>query len=112
MAGKRNGVREWIFQRISNVVIIAFAIFYLAMLASNGAYTYDAWVATHSAMWFKVLASVALVFVAGNSILAGWQIGTDYTQKVPVAGFAPIFHGFYIIVSIACLLFGMRLLWM
>jgi hypothetical protein len=46
-----------------------------------------------------------------NSLLAGWQIGTDYTQKVPVAGFGVIFHSFYTLVSIAMLVFGLYILW-
>jgi succinate dehydrogenase hydrophobic anchor subunit len=65
----------------------------------------------HDATWFKVYSTVTLLIVMANSLLAGWQIGTDYTQKVPVAGFGVIFHSFYTLVSIAMLVFGLYILW-
>ena len=65
----------------------------------------------HDATWFKVYSTLTLLIVMANSLLAGWQIGTDYTQKVPVAGFGVIFHSFYTLVSIAMLVFGLYILW-
>jgi succinate dehydrogenase hydrophobic anchor subunit len=65
----------------------------------------------HDATWFKVYSTVTLLIVMANSLLAGWQIGTDYTQKVPVAGFGVIFHSFYTLVSISMLVFGLYILW-
>ncbi|MCC2607451.1 succinate dehydrogenase, hydrophobic membrane anchor protein [Planctobacterium marinum] len=108
---KRNGVNEWIFQRVSNVLIFCYAIFYIVNVLSMGEVTYDAWVALHSATWFKLYSTVTLVIVMLNAILAGWQIGTDYTQKVPVPGFSVIFHSFYTIVTLIFLVAGLCILW-
>lgn len=107
----RNGIREWVFQRISNVVIFAYGIFYILMVMSMGDVNYSQWVAMHSGTMFKVVSTIALVIAMLNSLLAGWQIGTDYTQKVPVPGFGFIFHAFYTVVSIIFLLLGFKILW-
>jgi succinate dehydrogenase / fumarate reductase membrane anchor subunit len=109
---KRNGVYEWIFQRVSSVLIFAFAAFYIATVIFMEQLNYDNWVALHSALWFKVYATATLVIVMLNAILAGWQIGTDYTQKVPVAGFATLFHGFYIGVTLMFLAAGIYIIWL
>lgn len=111
MTFKRNGVKEWIFQRFSNVLILVFSAVYLGLILTMPELNYGSWVAMHQAMWFKVFASFTLVVVMLNSVLAGWQIGTDYTQKVPVPGFSFVFHSFYLLVSAAFLLFGLYILW-
>ncbi|MEM0910339.1 MAG: succinate dehydrogenase, hydrophobic membrane anchor protein, partial [Pseudomonadota bacterium] len=84
---KRNGIREWVFQRVSNVMIFAYGIFYITMVLSMGDVNYADWVAMHSGAVFKIVSSVVLVVTMLNSLLAGWQIGTDYTQKVSIPGF-------------------------
>lgn len=108
---KRNGVTEWIFQRVSNLAIFIFAAVYIGLILNMQTVDYPSWKALHDATWFKLYASFTLVLVMLNSILAGWQIGTDYTQKVPVPGFGPLFHGFYTLVSLAFMAFGLYILW-
>lgn len=112
MSFNRNGVREWLFQRFSNVLIFVFAGIYIGSILTLDNIDYATWQAMHNAMWFKIYASFTLVVVMLNSILAGWQIGTDYTQKVPVAGFGIMFHSFYSIVSLLFALFGLYILWL
>ena len=111
MALKRNGVKEWIFQRFSNMLILVFAVVYIGLFFSLETVDYASWQAMHGAMWFKLFATFTLIVVMINSILAGWQIGTDYTQKVPIPAFSPLFHSFYILGSLAFLAFGLYILW-
>ena len=111
MKNSRNGIREWIFQRVSNVLIFIYAATYLTLVATMQPVTYESWLALHAAPWFKIYSSITLVVVMFNAILAGWQIGTDYTQKVPVPGFATLFHGTYVVVSLAYLFAGLYILW-
>lgn len=99
------------FQRFSNVLILIFAVIYIGLFLSLDTVNYENWQAMHSAMWFKLFSTFTLVVVMINSILAGWQIGTDYTQKVPIAGFTPLFHGFYVLASAAFLAFGLYIIW-
>ena len=75
-------------------------------------YDYATWTSMHDATWFKVYSTITLVIVMANSLLAGWQIGTDYTQKVPLASFGVMFHSFYTIVTIALLVLGLYILWL
>ena len=109
---KRNGVYEWIFQRVSNVLIFVFVAVYLGSLLTMGTVNYESWLALHTATWFKVYATITLVVVMLNAMLAGWQIGTDYTQKVALPGFTALFHSFYTVVTIGFLAFGIYILWL
>lgn len=111
MAFKRSGVREWLFQRFSNVLILVFAMVYIGSILSMTEVNYENWLAMHQVLWFKIFLTFTLVVTMLNSILAGWQIGTDYVQKVPIPGFGVFLHAFYTIVSIAFLLFGLYIIW-
>ena len=108
----KKGFYEWIFQRISTILIILYTITYISLVVSMQTYDYATWTSMHDATWFKVYSTITLVIVMANSLLAGWQIGTDYTQKVPLASFGVIFHSFYSIVTVALLVFGLYIIWL
>lgn len=107
----RSGTKEWVFQRVTNFAIIVWLFVYLGLVLSQTELTYETWSAIHGALWFKVYSSVTLALAMVNSILAGWQIGTDYTQKIAFPGFEKGFHAFYFVVSIVYLLVGLNILW-
>jgi len=109
---KRNGTREWIFQRFSTILITLYTLVYLGLFLSIQTYDYTSWTAMHSQIWFKVYSTITLIIIMANSLLAGWQIGTDYTQKVPLPGFGTLFHSFYTAVTIGLLVFGLYILWL
>jgi succinate dehydrogenase / fumarate reductase membrane anchor subunit len=108
----KNGFHEWIYQRISTILIILYTITYISLVVSMQTYDYATWTSMHDVTWFKVYSTITLVIVMANSLLAGWQIGTDYTQKVPLAGFGVMFHSFYSLVTVALLVFGLYILWL
>jgi len=109
---KRNGIYEWIFQRFSTILITIYSIVYIGLFLSIETYDYASWTTMHSAIWFKVYSTITLIIIMVNSLLAGWQIGTDYTQKVPLPGFGMMFHSFYTVVTIGMLVFGLYILWL
>lgn len=112
LAMKRNGIYEWVFQRCSTLLITAYIIVYISSILSMQVYDYASWTQMHNARWFEIYTTITLIIVMINSLLAGWQIGTDYTQKVPIAGFGIIFHTFYTVLTIAMLTFGLYILWL
>ncbi len=108
----KNGFHGWIFQRFSTVLITLYTLIYLSLIVSMQTYDYITWKSMHQATWFKVYSTATLIIVMANSCLAGWQIGTDYTKKVPLASFGVLFHSFYTIVTIALLVLGLYILWL
>tara|TARA_B100000767_G_C19474742_1_gene413660 strand:- start:57 stop:392 length:336 start_codon:yes stop_codon:yes gene_type:complete len=108
----KNGLHGWIFQRFSTVLITLYTLIYISLVVSMQSYDYITWKSMHQATWFKVYSTITLIIVMANSFLAGWQIGTDYTQKVPIAGFGVMFHSFYTLVTITLLALGLYILWL
>lgn len=104
----RSGTREWLFQRLSNVAICLWAVIFIGLVLTLDSATFTSWKGLFSPTWFKVYSSITLIMVCLNSVLAGWQIGTDYIKPTGV-------NSFYMIavklVSLAYVAFGLYILW-
>lgn len=104
-----NGVQQWVFQRVSNVVFIIFGVVLLKTILTNGL-TYDALNGLFNTTVFKVYAMITLIFAGANSILAGWQITGDYAVKFSIPPF--LMMSIAVIVSVIYVLWGASLLFM
>jgi len=79
----RNGVYEWIFQRLANLLIVVYGAIAASHFLSAAAADHHATVAFFSQGWFKLFSLLVLVIICLNSVLAGWQIAGDYINKNP-----------------------------
>ena len=75
------GVKQWIFQRLSNVAIVVFGFWLVYFLASPGAITAETINDLFSNTASLIYLTITLVLAGLNSILAGWQIAGDYCEK-------------------------------
>ncbi len=105
----RSGTREWVFQRSSNLMICVWGAVFVIQLLMLEQVGYAEWVAVFEPMWFKIFSTIVLTFIALNSILAGWQIGTDY---VKVAGLNKLYMLVCVVGSLAYFAAGVFILWM
>lgn len=76
-----NGIRQWLFQRLSNALIISFGIGLLYMLVATDGLSYSSLNALLGGGLVSSYLAVVLVFSCINGVLAGWQIDGDYTAK-------------------------------
>jgi succinate dehydrogenase hydrophobic membrane anchor protein len=102
-----SGVQQWVFQRVSNVVFIIFAVVLLKTILTQGL-TYDSLNVLLDNSVFKVYALITLLFASANSILAGWQITGDYAAKFNIP--PVLMMGVTIIVSVFYIVWGGMLL--
>lgn len=105
--GVINGTRQWVFQRLSNALIVVFGIVMLKVLLTNEL-SYEALSALFTGQTFQIYAAVTLVFACLNSILAGWQIEGDYAKKLSIPGHLLTIVA--VVVSLCYLAFGLMLL--
>lgn len=104
----RSGTREWVFQRIANVSILLWGALFIGLILNMDSYDYNSWQALFAPLWFKIYSSLTLILISLNSVLAGWQIGTDYVKKATI-------NRLYMLVcilgSLAYLGLGLYILW-
>jgi len=103
-----NGVRQWIFQRISNALIISFGISLLCILLSEDGLSYASINGLLSGGAFTIYLAVVLVFSCLNAVLAGWQIDGDYASKFGLP--KNMITIVTTIVSLAFLVYGLLIL--
>ena len=101
-----NGVRQWLFQRVANVVTVLFVIVVFVTIFSG--VSYESLNGLVGAVWFKILALVALLLGCVNSILAGWQIVGDYARKFHLPD--SLLMTFVVVVTIGFFAVGMMLI--
>lgn len=104
----RSGRREWIFQRIANLSIVLWGAVFIALLLCMSGTEFADFQAVFAPLWFKLYTSITLLLISVNSILAGWQIGTDYVKPAVINR---IFMTLCISASAAYAVVGLYALW-
>lgn len=100
------GVKQWLFQRISNAVFIIFGLWLLVALIGGETTTLAALLANGTTQLFL---AVVLVLAGLNSMLAGWQIAGDYAHKINVP--SGVITAFAVVLSAAYIVMGLGLLY-
>lgn len=103
-----NGIRQWLFQRLSNALIISFGIGLLYTLIATDSLSYSSVSGLLSGQFVTAYLAIVLIFSCLNGVLAGWQIDGDYTAKfgLPQNSITIV----AIIISLIFLVYGLMLL--
>ncbi|BFM48301.1 succinate dehydrogenase, hydrophobic membrane anchor protein [Marinomonas sp. THO17] len=104
----RSGTKEWLFQRIANALICIWAIVTVILLIDHQPASLADLSALLAPMWFKVFSSLVLIMAAFNSVLAGWQISTDYVKGILIN---LLFNLLVRLISLVYLVAGLYMLW-
>lgn len=75
-----NGVRDWLVQRVTAVILALYAIFLLGFFIVCGPVTFDAWHLLFSNVAMKVFTFLALLSVLGHAWVGIWTVLTDYIK--------------------------------
>lgn len=103
-----SGVKQWMFQRISNALFITFGIALLVILLSENGLSYASLKELFASTAWKIYFAVVLILACLNSVLAAWQIDGDYAVKFGLP--SNVITVTAILVSILFLFYGLSLL--
>jgi len=76
----RGGIRDWILQRISAVILIIYMLVAGVMLIKHSPLNFTEWQAIFTPAWFKVVSLIAFLSVVVHAWLGVWTIFTDYVH--------------------------------
>ena len=74
----RSGLSDWLVQRVTAVILLAFFGFIGFKLA--GGVSYAEWSALFAQSWMKVFALLAALSLAAHAWIGMWTVGTDYIR--------------------------------
>lgn len=84
VVGAHYGLRDWLAQRITAVLMAVFTVVLLAQLLMPGALGYDRWAGIFSQQWMKLLTLVTILSLAYHAWVGMRDIWMDYVKPVGV----------------------------
>ena len=84
VVGASYGMRDWLSQRATAVVMALFTLILLVQLVLPGPLGYDRWAGIFSAQWMKLLTLVVVLALAWHAWVGVRDIWMDYVKPVGV----------------------------
>lgn len=84
VVGAHYGLRDWLSQRITAIVMAVFSIVVIVQLLMPGPIDYYRWSAMFSHQWMRVLTFIAIVSLLWHAWVGMRDIWMDYAKPVSV----------------------------
>lgn len=78
MSLTNNGLRDWLVQRVSAVIIGFYAIFLLLFFFFHPQLSYEQWIELFSNAWMRIISAIVLVSVFLHAWIGVWRVTGDY----------------------------------
>ena len=111
----RNGLAEWITQRVTSVVITAYVFFVTYYLLAHPDISYSQWRDLNSLLSMKVLNILTITSIAVHSIIGLWGVITDYITVRLLGPKAKLLNVFFqlgvIVISLIYFFWAITIVW-
>ena len=108
VVGAHYGMRDWLSQRVTAVLMALFTVVLLVQLLLPGPLGYDRWAGIFAAQWMKVLTFVVIVSLAWHAWVGVRDIWMDYVKPVGVRLTLQVFT---IVWLVGCAGWAVQVLW-
>jgi succinate dehydrogenase / fumarate reductase membrane anchor subunit len=108
VVGAHYGMRDWLSQRVTAVIMAVFTVALLVQLLLPGELGYDRWAGIFSAQWMKVLTFITIVALAWHAWVGVRDIWMDYVKPV---GLRLTLQVFTIAWLVGCAGWAVQVLW-
>ena len=111
----RNGLAEWITQRVTSVVITSYVFFVTYYLLAHPDISYMQWRDLNSLLSMKVLNILTITSIAVHSIIGLWGVITDYITVRLLGPKAKLLNVFFqlgmIIITLIYFFWAITIVW-
>jgi succinate dehydrogenase / fumarate reductase membrane anchor subunit len=108
VVGAHYGLRDWLSQRITAVLMALFTLLLLLQLIFGGKLGYDRWAGIFSQQWMKLLTFVTIVSLALHAWVGMRDIWMDYIKPV---GLRLLLQVATIVWLVGCAGWAVQVLW-
>lgn len=109
----RSGVADWLVQRVSAVILLAF--FGYVGFRLLGGMSYEGWAALFAQTWMKVFTLMALFSIAAHAWIGMWGVLTDYlTERLMGPKGNVLRIGLQLIIALSLIVYviwGIQVIW-
>ena len=109
VVGAHYGLRDWLSQRITAVLMVLFTLLLLGqVLLSRGPISYEVWAGIFAAQWMKVLTFTVIIALAWHVWVGMRDIWMDYIKPVWLRLSLQVFT---IVWLVGCAGWAIQVLW-
>ena len=108
VVGAHYGLRDWLAQRITAVLMALFTIVVLVQFLMPGELGYDHWAAIFSQQWMKILTFVTILSLTFHAWVGVRDIWMDYVKPVGVRLFLQVAA---LVWLVGCAGWAIQVLW-
>ena len=80
----RNGVSDWLIQRVSAVILAVYFIILLGFFCINDAVSYAQWLSFIKSPFMAISSVLAVFALAAHAWIGLWTISTDYIKNTGI----------------------------
>ena len=108
VTGAHYGLRDWMAQRVTAVLMALFTIVLLAQVIFGGPVGYDSWAGIFSSQWMKTLTFVVIIAMLYHVWVGVRDIFMDYIKPVSIRLSLQVFA---IVWLVGCAGWAIQVLW-
>jgi succinate dehydrogenase / fumarate reductase membrane anchor subunit len=108
IVGAHYGLRDWLAQRVTAVLMALFTVVLVAQLLFGAKLGYERWAAIFSAQWMKALTFVVIVSLLYHAWVGMRDVWMDYVKPV---GIKLALQVFTLAWLVACAGWAVQVLW-
>ena len=109
VVGAHYGIRDWLVQRGTAVLMALFTVVLLArVLLITGPINYYSWAGVFAPQWMKFLTFGVILALVWHAWIGVRDVWMDY---VPATGLRLVLHVFTIVWLVGCAGWGFQVLW-
>jgi succinate dehydrogenase / fumarate reductase membrane anchor subunit len=104
----RTGLRDWMWQRLSAIVMTIYFVGLIGYLISQPDLSFAEWHHLFSLVWVKIATMVFLSCLLFHAWIGIWTIFTDYVKSYVIRC---LLNFFVLCMLSACFFWGLMILW-
>jgi succinate dehydrogenase / fumarate reductase membrane anchor subunit len=104
----RNGLRDFLLQRLSAVVIAAYIVMLVFYFACHPALQYYDWESLYTASWMRIFSVLTLLSLIIHAWIGMWTVLTDYIKWILLRG---LVQAVILLILSICFIWGIMILW-
>jgi succinate dehydrogenase / fumarate reductase membrane anchor subunit len=108
MSLTQNGLRDWIIQRVTAVILALYVIVLLGFFIKHPGLNFETWRALFACSFMKTFSFLALLSLVFHSWVGVWTILTDYIKSF-ILRF--ILETLLVLALLSFLAWGIKILW-
>ncbi len=111
----RNGVSDWLVQRVSALVLAAYTLCIFGSVLMNPGLDFKTWSGFFNSTGMQIFTMLAILSTCAHAWIGMWTIGSDYLREHTLGSKATALRFIYqiscVLVIAAYLIWGITILW-